>query len=109
MPPHSLQPNAFARVVVSMTRDNFTYLGIEEGAPTRLVLGWSPYGDLRNLWMLAVRMLDRIVGSRNVPDYRLAVVPLSYMYYQQILYCDLSESWMHLSCYVIFAFPLTVL
>lgn len=25
------------------------------------------------LWMLAIRMLDRIVGSRNVPDYRLAV------------------------------------
>ena len=25
--------------------------------------------------MLAIRMLDRIVGSRNVPDYRLAVDP----------------------------------
>ena len=58
-----------------MTRDNFTYLGIEEGAPTRLVIGWSPYGDLRNLWMLAVCASDRLVGSRNVQDYRIVVDP----------------------------------
>jgi len=75
MPPRHFQPNAFVREDVPLSRDNFTYLGIEEGAQTRLVLAWSPTADLPNLWMLAVRMLDRIVGSRNVPDYRLAVDP----------------------------------
>ena len=38
-----------------MTRDNFTYLGIEEGAQTRLVLGWSPSGDLHIFLMLPIR------------------------------------------------------
>ena len=75
MAPFNLKPNAFVRENIPMTRDNFTYLGIEEGAQTRLVLGWSPSGDLRNFWMLAIRALDRLVASRNVQDYRFAVDP----------------------------------
>ena len=75
MAPFNLKPNAFVRENIPMTRDNFTYLGIEEGAQTRLVLGWSPSGDLRNLWMLAVCASDRLVGSRNVQDYRIVVDP----------------------------------
>ena len=58
-----------------MSRDNFIYLGIEEGAQTHLILEWSPSGDLHNFWALAARALERLVGPRNVQDYRLTVDP----------------------------------
>ena len=72
MPPRKFQPNAFVRHDLPMTRDNFTYLGIEEGPQTHLIFAWSP-GDLCNFWTLFVRALERLVGPHNVQDYRLAV------------------------------------
>ena len=73
MPPRKFQPNAFVRHDLPMTRDNFTYLGIEEGPQTHLIFAWSPSGDLCNFWTLFVRALERLVGPRNVQDYRLTV------------------------------------
>ena len=58
-----------------MGRDILTYLGIEAGPQFNLVLAWSPSGDLRNIWMLAIRAFERLVGSRTVQDYRVAVDP----------------------------------
>lgn len=56
-----------------MTRDNFTYLCIQEGPQTHLVLAWSPSVHVRNFWMRSVRALERLVWFRNVQDYRLVV------------------------------------
>ena len=75
MPPHNFQPNAFVCDDLPTGRDILTYLGIEAGPQSNLVLAWSSFGDLRNIWMLAIRALERLVGSRNVQDYRVAVDP----------------------------------
>ena len=75
MPPRNFQPNAFVREDLPTGRDILTYLGIEAGPQFNLVLAWSPSGDLRNIWMLAIRAFERLVGSRNVQDYRVAVDP----------------------------------
>lgn len=70
-----LKSNAFVQKEIPMTRDNFTYLGIKEGPQTRLVLAWSPSEVMSNLFMVVVRALDRLVGSANVQDYRIAMDP----------------------------------
>ena len=55
-----------------MPRENFTYLGIEEGPPTCLVLAWSKDNNHTNRHMLTVRVLQHLIGSKEVLDYRIA-------------------------------------
>ena len=58
-----------------MPRENFTYLGIEEGPPTCLVLAWSKDNNHTNRHMLTVRVLQHLIGSKKVLDYRIAADP----------------------------------
>ena len=60
----SLQPNAFVREELTMGHHIFTYLGIQEGPQSRLVVAWSPSANLNDLFMRGVRALE---------DYRIAV------------------------------------
>ena len=55
-----------------MRLDNFTYLGIEEGRQTCFVLAWSMDSKHTDHHMLTIRALERLVGSKQVPDYRIA-------------------------------------
>jgi len=52
-----LKPDAFRRDLVLMRRENFSYLGIEEGPQTCLVLAWSKETKLTDRHMLTVRAL----------------------------------------------------
>ena len=58
-----------------MSRSNFTYLDIEEGRQTCLVLAWSFDSTGLDRHMITIRALAELVGSKNVPDYRIAVDP----------------------------------
>ncbi|KAG2652202.1 hypothetical protein PVAP13_1NG275800 [Panicum virgatum] len=70
-----LKPDGFRRDLVLMRRENFTYLGIEEGSQTCLVLAWSKETNQTDRHMLTVRALQRLVGSKQVPNYRIAPDP----------------------------------
>ena len=77
----SLQPNAFVREELTMGHHIFTYLGIQEGPQSRLVLAWSPSANLNDLFMFGVRALERMVDSPRVQDYRIVVDPeLSFVF-----------------------------
>jgi len=77
----SLQPNAFVREELTMGHHIFTYLGIQEGPQSRLVVAWSPSANLNDLFMLGVRALERMVDSPRVQDYCIAVDPeLSFVF-----------------------------
>ena len=52
-----LKPDSFRRDLVLMRRENFSYLGIEEGPQTCLVLAWSKETKLTDRHMLTVRAL----------------------------------------------------
>ena len=58
-----------------MPRVNFTYLGVEEGPQTCLVLAWSFNSKVSDRHMLTVRALEHVVGSKEVPYYRIAADP----------------------------------
>ena len=58
-----------------MPRDNFSYLGIEKGPQTCLVLAWSFNSKVSDRHMLTIRALESIVGSKQVRDYRVAADP----------------------------------
>ena len=49
--------------------------GIEEGSQTCLVLAWSKETNQTDRHMLTVRALQRLVGSKQVPNYRIAPDP----------------------------------
>ena len=66
---------AFARDMVVVSQDVSTYHGLEEGMKSSLVLAWSPTNENNNRFMTTVRALTSIVGSRNVPSYRIATNP----------------------------------
>jgi len=58
-----------------MSRDNFAYLGINEGPQDRLVLAWFISSEESNCFMLTVRSLERIVGQKEVAQYHIAADP----------------------------------
>ena len=66
---------SFRRELVLLPRENFTYLGIEEGPQTCLVLAWSFNSKVSDRHMLTIRALESIVGSKQVRDYRVAADP----------------------------------
>ncbi|KAG2550624.1 hypothetical protein PVAP13_9KG325500 [Panicum virgatum] len=70
-----LKPDTFRREFVLMSRENFTYLGIEEGPQSCLVLAWSKETKQTDRHMLTARALQCLVGSKQVPDYRVAADP----------------------------------
>ena len=69
----SLQPNAFVREELTMGHHIFTYLGIQEGPQSRLVVAWSPSANLNDLFMLGVRALERMV---DLQEFKIIVLLL---------------------------------
>jgi len=65
----------FSRARVNLPRSSFTYLGIEEGRQTFLVLAWSFQSTELHRHMVTIRALAELVGSKDVPDYRIAADP----------------------------------
>jgi len=57
---------------VLLRRDNFTYLGIQEGPQTCLALAWSFKSEVSDWQMLTVQALECLVGSKEVADYRIS-------------------------------------
>ncbi|KAG2557611.1 hypothetical protein PVAP13_8NG220212 [Panicum virgatum] len=64
-----------------MTRDNFTYLCIQEGPQTHLVLAWSPSVHVRNFWMRSVRALERYVTVCDTKFFKLVKSVVKMPYY----------------------------
>ena len=58
-----------------MPRSSFTYLGIQEGGQTYLVLAWSFNSTGLDRHMITIRALAKLDGSKDVPDYRIDVDP----------------------------------
>ena len=69
----SLQPNAFVREELTMGHHIFTYLGIQEGPQSRLVVAWSPSANLNDLFMFGVRALERMV---DLQEFKIIVLLL---------------------------------
>ena len=60
---------------MNLPRSSFTYLGIEEGRQTFLVLARSFQSTGLDRHIVTIRALAELVGSKDVPDYRIAADP----------------------------------